>query len=410
LIIDSAHTFGGEHVKLVRLAATMLFAMICLVPVGSLQPAHAEEDPTYTWEYGPSCYSFGGDQAAAQEYFETNGQPAEFDLNGNGIACEDESDGDFTSHPSAGPDPTCGTWMDDQAAAQEYYDNHGQPAELDLNGNGTACDSPEDGDFSPWPLEEAVDPGNGPSAWPDWTCETFPDGRDAAIDYYNTNGGPATLDADGDGIACNESDGGSDSGPSAWPSWSCYTFPDGWDASIEYYNTNGGPASLDADRDGIPCESNGDDEVTECRDLGGPQSVAQEYYETHGMPENLDLDGDGLACMNEADGYWGDTEPRPASLPNEDEDVPADTDEDEAAGETGDTEPADTAASDAADERDDDSADDATAGAASPGVVKLPSTGSGATSSPSASLVLLLVGAVIAVTLASIASRHSEPN
>jgi hypothetical protein len=162
-----------------------------------------------------------------------------------------------SADPSAWPEWTCATFPGSVEEAAAYYAEYGGPATLDVDGDGIACNEGTDAE--------------GPSAWPEWTCETFPDGWDAAIEYFNTYGGPATLDADGDGVACNEA---AANGPSAWPSLSCYTFPDGWDAAIDYYNTYGGPASLDADSDGVPCEPNGDDEVTECRDLGGPQSVA----------------------------------------------------------------------------------------------------------------------------------------
>jgi hypothetical protein len=287
--------------------------------------------------------------------------------------------------PSAWPEWTCADYPGTVEEARAYYTEFGGPATLDPDGDGIACN--ED---------------TGPSAWPEWTCETFPDGWDAAIEYYNTHGGPATLDADGDGVPCNEA---TTNGPSAWPTTSCYTFPDGWNAAIDYYHQYGGPASLDADGDGIPCEPNGDDEMVECRDLGGPQHIAQDYYEANGMPENLDLDGDGLACMNTADGYWGDTPLRPASLPNEGEaNAPEDTDapgDDEIEfGETSD----DGAAAGA-------SSSDATAGPATTSpvssgtVIKLPSTGTGSADSAPLPVDLLVCGALLAVIAAAVTLR-----
>lgn len=433
----------------IRMAATMLFALICLM--GLTQPAQAAQDPGRPWEWGVTCYSFSGDQAAAQTYYDENGQPADLDWNGNGIACEGEGDGDYTPHATAGPDPTCGTWLADPASAQEYYDTHGAPYLLDWNGNGIACEDGNDGDFLPWPDSgnsgatvwpgmdcsefaggeaaaveyynawggpDSLDPnqdgiacneGAGPSAWPEWTCEDFPGSIEEAIAYFETNGGPATLDPDGDGIACNEgegeSDDDSDNGPSAWPAWTCYTFPDGWEAAIDYYNTNGGPSTLDADGDGTPCEPNGDDEVVECRDLGGPQHIAQDYYEANGYPENLDLDGDGWACMNEADGYWGDTPVRPASLPNEDDSDDVESEADESSDET---------ATDESSDDDTEAASDGTAGADSSTsqggtttVVKLPSTGAGSHSDASMPLNMLVGIALIAVVLAWTSLRVS---
>ena len=42
-------------------------------------------------------------------------------------------------------------------SAQEYFDTHGQPAFLDGDGDGLACTSPEDGDYT----------STGPSAGPE---------------------------------------------------------------------------------------------------------------------------------------------------------------------------------------------------------------------------------------------------
>lgn len=93
-----------------------------------------------------------------------NGQPDFLDGNGDGQACADPDDGDFTGGPSAGPggpsagaEITCGSFSNDQAAAQTYFDANGQPGNLDGNGDGQACADPEDGDFT----------GTGPSAGPE---------------------------------------------------------------------------------------------------------------------------------------------------------------------------------------------------------------------------------------------------
>jgi hypothetical protein len=122
---------------------------------------------------------------------------------------------------------------------------------------------------------------SGPTAWPEWTCDTFPDGRDAAIIYFENFGGPATLDPDNDGIACNEDedDSTTSNGPSAWPEWTCDTFPDGRDAAIEYFDAFGGPVTLDPDGDGIPC--NEDDNAAE-------DTVTPEDSSSDTVPESPD--------------------------------------------------------------------------------------------------------------------------
>jgi hypothetical protein len=100
-------------------------------------PSAGSADVTIT------CGSFNNDQAAAQAYFDANGQPANLDQNGDGQACADPSDGDFTTTgPSAGSydvNITCDSFNGDQGAAQAYFEANAQPANLDQDGDGVAC-------------------------------------------------------------------------------------------------------------------------------------------------------------------------------------------------------------------------------------------------------------------------------
>ena len=159
--------------KLVRSIAVAIFTSViamCMFHSASAAP----EDIT--------CGSFNNDQAAAQDYFDANGQPDFLDGDGDGQACASPEDGDFTSTgpsagpsgPSAGPeDITCGHFNNDQAAAQEYFDANGQPYNLDGDGDGQACASPEDGDYT----------STGPSAGPedgDGTGEESSGSQDSA--------------------------------------------------------------------------------------------------------------------------------------------------------------------------------------------------------------------------------------
>ncbi|MGC4107678.1 MAG: excalibur calcium-binding domain-containing protein [Thermomicrobiales bacterium] len=120
-----------------------------------------------------TCGSFNNDQAAAQAYFDANGQPANLDQNGDGKACADPSDGDFTSTgPSGGSydvNVTCATFSNDQAAAQAYFEGHDKPANLDQDGDGVACNDAATADKTPSQTSNvAVDSlpstGSGPSA------------------------------------------------------------------------------------------------------------------------------------------------------------------------------------------------------------------------------------------------------
>ncbi|MGI8486366.1 MAG: hypothetical protein ACR2OU_19170 [Thermomicrobiales bacterium] len=92
---------------------------------------------------------------------------------------------------------TCGSFVNDQNAAQDYFDTHGLPVNLDQNGDSQACADPSDGDFT----------STGPSAGLEGfktTCDSFNNDQKAAQSYFDANGSPANLDQDGDGIACND--------------------------------------------------------------------------------------------------------------------------------------------------------------------------------------------------------------
>lgn len=150
--------------NIVRSLGIIVFTLLCSLTLSQAVSANQLSET--------DCGSFSGDQAAAQEYFEMNGYPESLDGNGDGQACASPEDGDFTGGPSAGnfDEPTCGTYVNDQAAAQEYFDTHGQPAFLDGNGDGIACADPEDGDFT-----------GGPTAGP----EDEPATDDASDDESN---------------------------------------------------------------------------------------------------------------------------------------------------------------------------------------------------------------------------------
>jgi hypothetical protein len=165
--------------------------------------------------------------------------------------------------PSAGPEVRCGDFAGDQEAAQVYYDANNFPIQLDANGNGIACDSPEDGDFGGEPSAGA----NGPSAGREITCGSFSNDQAAAQTYFDANGNPANLDGNGDGQACADADDGDFSGgPSA--------------------GTELGPAGVD------------------CASFNGDQAAAQAYFDANDQPDGLDGDGDGLACASPEDGNY----------------------------------------------------------------------------------------------------------
>jgi hypothetical protein len=143
-------------------------ALFALMIVAMSSPASAQDGPSA----GPSnCVKFSGDQAAAQAYFEAGGGSANnnyegLDDDGNGIACDEP--GVFEGGgPSAGTESgpagiDCASFNGDQAAAQAYFDANDQPDALDGDGDGQACASPEDGDYTSKPSAgPETDTGSG---------------------------------------------------------------------------------------------------------------------------------------------------------------------------------------------------------------------------------------------------------
>lgn len=122
--------------KIIGASVFALFALFSLSSAVGAQPSAGSYDVNVT------CGSFANDQAAAQAYFDENNQPVNLDQNGDGQACADPSDGDFTSGPTAGSydiDTTCASFAGDMDAAQAYFDANDSPVNLDQNADGIAC-------------------------------------------------------------------------------------------------------------------------------------------------------------------------------------------------------------------------------------------------------------------------------
>jgi hypothetical protein len=88
--------------------------------------------------------------------------------------------------------------------ARDYYNDHGQPAHMDADGDGIPCETVygEVGGPAPAPQEDC-DPAYPddclPSPPPDLDCADI--GRRVAVDHKY--GDPHRLDADGDGYGCD---------------------------------------------------------------------------------------------------------------------------------------------------------------------------------------------------------------
>lgn len=126
-----------------NIVKTSIVATVLLVGAFGLGQTTLAAPSAGSYEVTVTCGSFNNDQAAAQAYFDANGQPVNLDQNGDGQACADPSDGDFTSTgPSAGSydvNTKCASFNGDQAAAQAYFDANDQPGNLDQDGDGIAC-------------------------------------------------------------------------------------------------------------------------------------------------------------------------------------------------------------------------------------------------------------------------------
>ena len=173
-----------------RRALTIFVVMLGFL--GIYAHAGAQAHPT-------ECREFT-DQPAAQVYFDAHGANYEnLDTDGNGVACDEA---DYFASPGG---TKCTTFSSDLVAAQAFFVAGGGSIDnnylnMDFDRNGIACDEP--GAFS----------GGGPSAGPDGgssahptECAEFLD-QAAAQTYFDAQGADyENLDANNNGIACDES-------------------------------------------------------------------------------------------------------------------------------------------------------------------------------------------------------------
>jgi hypothetical protein len=174
--------------------------------------------------------------------------------------------------PGSAQDLACPQFSSDQIAAQDYFEANGGTAtnnfnNMDANGNGIACDEP--GAFE----------GGGPSAGPEGGPSAGPEGcadfltQEEAQTYF-VNGGGTTgddvlnLDADNNGVACDEL--GALGGPTAH-STECADYATQEEAQTALENGAGRYTDLhlDTDENGIACD---EDEVT----TGGENTLSPE--------------------------------------------------------------------------------------------------------------------------------------
>ena len=136
-----------------NIVKSSIVSVLLLVGVGGFGHSALAAPDAGSSNVDITCGSFNNDQAAAQTYFEANGHPANLDQNGDGLACAEPDDGDFTSTgPSAGSydvSITCASFNNDRSAAQTYFDATDKPGNLDQDGDGVACNDAATVDDAP---------------------------------------------------------------------------------------------------------------------------------------------------------------------------------------------------------------------------------------------------------------------
>jgi hypothetical protein len=118
------------------------------------------------------------------------------------------------TEPDAGDDLTCSDFADQAAAQRELDADPSDPHGLDLDLDGTACETP-----IVVPAEDERDRGDGPprrrdestpapditdsEPTEDFSCGDFASQDEAQAVYDRTPGDPYDLDPSGDGLACS---------------------------------------------------------------------------------------------------------------------------------------------------------------------------------------------------------------
>jgi hypothetical protein len=169
-----------------------------------------------------------------------------------------------------------------------------QQCELADRGNGIGEGSPGCEGQVPRP---APDPGV------DKDCADFRSQAAAQAELERDPSDPSNLDGDGDRLACetypyNGGSGGGGSGGDL----DCADFATQREAQVVLERDPSDPNGLDADNDGIACEEladsggGGGDGELDCADFATHGEAQREYAKDRTDPNNLDADNDGKAC------------------------------------------------------------------------------------------------------------------
>jgi hypothetical protein len=175
----------------------------------------------------------------------------------------------------------------------------GDPYGLDADNDGMACDSlPSGGTTS------GGSPIGGGGGGGDLDCVDFATQEEAQAELERDPGDPNGLDADNDGIACEELAGGGGGGGDG--ELDCADFATQQEAQAELERNPSDPNNLDADGDGVACQTypyatgggggEGGGGDLDCADFATQRAAQREFAKDRTDPNNLDADNDGRAC------------------------------------------------------------------------------------------------------------------
>jgi hypothetical protein len=174
----------------------------------------------------------------------------------------------------------------------------GDPYGLDGDNDGQACDTLPSGGTTSGGSSIGGGEGGG-----DLDCADFANQEEAQAVLERDPGDPNGLDADNDGIACEELAGGGGGGRGG--ELDCADFATQREAQAELERDPSDPNNLDADGDGVACETypygtggGGEDGGGDlnCADFATHGEAQREYAKDRTDPNNLDADNDGIAC------------------------------------------------------------------------------------------------------------------
>jgi micrococcal nuclease len=220
-------------------------------------------------------------------------QQCELADRGNGIG--EGSPGCQGRTPSPAPDPgvdkDCSDFQSQAAAQAELERDPSDPNNLDGDGDGEACET--------YPYGS----GSGGGGGGDLDCADFATQREAQVVLERDPSDPNGLDADNDGIACEELAGGGGGGGDG--ELDCASFATQREAQAELERNPSDPNNLDADGDGVACETypyatgggggEGGGDLN-CANFATHGEAQREYAKDRTDPNNLDADNDGIAC------------------------------------------------------------------------------------------------------------------